>query len=290
MIPVKSRDLSEPHRRGMLALCDCQTLEHTADMHYYVQPLVVGEVPGSMTTGERVAKLNTGEAVKGVTTATLDNEAAAFLASGDRLLLLLGEAGSGKSMFTWLTVQRCLQAFEAAATELQTASASSGGNIPGSGSGSSNTGSGSPKILWVPIVVDLKQYKVSELAGLVPRFLRDVCHMSDADAQKLREGVTPLPTLPRVGVVVICDGFDELQAEESDAVTKAARARLRDFFSVVAATAHNSWAAGSLKVVVTTRESRLGGRADEDAVFGKHRRCVLLPFNDAQVLRWLAQY
>ena len=42
-------------------------------MHYYVQPLVVEEVPGSMTTGELEVKLNSGEAVKGETHATLDN-------------------------------------------------------------------------------------------------------------------------------------------------------------------------------------------------------------------------
>ena len=139
--------------------------------------------------------------------------------------------------------------------------------------------------VWVPVVIDLKQYKASELAGLVPRFLRDVCCMSDADIQTLREGVPPLPSLPRAAVVVICDGFDELQAEESGVATKAVRARLRDFFRLVTDAALGGWAAGSVKVVVTTRESGLRGRGDENTVFGKHRRRVLLPFNDAQVMQ-----
>ena len=139
-------------------------------MHYYVQPLVVEEIPGSMTTGELVIKLNEGEAVKGVTPATLNDEAAAFMASGDTLLVLLGEAGSGKSMFAWLTVQQCLHAFDAVAAGLHM-SASSGLDVA-----TGSSGSGGAAIVWVPVVIDLKQYKMSELAGLVPRFLQDVCH------------------------------------------------------------------------------------------------------------------
>ncbi len=45
-------------------------------------------------------------------------EATAFLASTDRLLLLLGEAGSGKSMFTWLTAVDHMAAFEALASNV----------------------------------------------------------------------------------------------------------------------------------------------------------------------------
>ena len=54
------------------------------------------------------------------------------------------------------------------------------------------------------------------------------------------------------------------------------------FYSVVLVTLQ-PWPAGSLKVVVTSRDNRLAGRADEDAVFGRHRRCVMLPFNNSKV-------
>ena len=276
----------------LLVTCDCthgrQCLEHTADMHYYVQPLVVEEVPGGMTTGELVTKLNGGEAVNGVTPATLGDEGAAFLASDDSLLVLLGEAGSGKSMFTWLTVKKCLDEVDVLAQGVRAIgsrrSGTGSGTGSGSGSGSTSSASGNATaILWVPVVIDLKQYKVSELSGLVPRYLRDACGMSDDDVCVLRHGSSPSPLLPRIGVVVVCDGFDELQAEESDRDTKAARGRLREFYNLVTDKQHGHWAVGTLKVVVTTRESRLNGRGDENAVFGKHRRRVLLPFNDAQV-------
>ena len=92
-----------------------------------------------------------------------------------------------------------------------------------------------------------------------------------------------LSRLPRASILVICDGFDELKAEETTDATATVRAGLRDFFNLVSDNARSTWFAGSLKVVVTSRESRLSGRADENAVFGKHRRRVLLPFNDTQV-------
>ena len=256
-----------------------QALSHTGELHYYVQPLVIEEVPGSMSVGDLVGKLNSGEAVKGVTPVTLDSEAAAFLSSDDTLLLLLGEAGSGKSMFSWLTVQKCVHAFDAVANGVQT---------PPDGDAGSGSGSGSevPATLWVPVVIDLKQYRMSEVVGRLPKYVRDVCGTSDADLSALRNSSPSVSTLPRLSVVVICDGFDELQAEESEAATKSVRAGLRDLFNLVTDPARAGvWAAGSLKIVVTTRESRLNGRGDENAVFGKHRRRVLLPFNDTQVQR-----
>ena len=235
-----------------------QALSHTGELHYYVQPLVIEEVPGSMSVGDLVGKLNSGEAVKGVTPVTLDSEAAAFLSSDDTLLLLLGEAGSGKSMFSWLTVQKCVQAFDAVANGVVTppdGDAGSGtGSGGGSGSGSGTSGSdGSvpvtvlPATVWVPVVIDLKQYKMSELAGRLPKYLRDVCGMSDADLLALRNSSPSVSTLPRLSVVVICDGFDELQAEESEAATKSVRAGLRDFFNLVTDPARaGEWAVGRL--------------------------------------------
>ena len=235
-----------------------------------------------MSVGDLVGKLNGGEAVKGVTPVTLDSEAAAFLSSDDTLLLLLGEAGSGKSMFSWLTVQKCSQAFDAVANGVQTPPDSDGD--AGSGSGGGGEVLSATRTIWVPVVIDLKQYKMSEVAGRLPKYLRDVCGMSDADLSVLRNSSPSESTLPRLSVVVICDGFDELQAVESEAATKSVRAGLRDFFNLVTDPARAGvWAAGSLKIVVTTRESRLNGRGDENAVFGKHRRRVLLPFNDTQV-------
>ena len=273
---------------------DWQASEHAGELHWYVQPLVVEEVPSStgMTTGTRdlVAKMNKGEVLRGADPVLLEEEAAAFLASNDTLLLLLGETGSGKSMFSWLTVHKCAHVFGAAAKGIWEVSETASGDSRGSSNSSDSvghgrTGPGDELVAWVPIVIELKQYKTSELGGLVQRSLQDFCGLNGADLRALCSDSTSLATLPRIGVVAICDGFDELQAEESERATKAVRTRLRDFFSVVTDAALGGWAAGMVKVVVTTRtrESGLRYRGDENTVFGKHRRRVLLPFNDAQV-------
>jgi hypothetical protein len=65
--------------------------------------------------------------------------------------------------------------------------------------------------------------------------------------------------------------------------TREARARLHDLHATLCGGPHLAWPEDVLRVVVTCRESRLGGQGDEDVVFGRHARRVLLPFNDSQV-------
>ncbi len=169
--------------------------DHAAELHYYIQPRVVEEVPPSLTSGQYVAQLEEGEegeegeeegdegeeegdegdegedgeeegkegeeGEEGITR-TLVDEAHAFLASDSnaRLLLLLGEAGSGKSMFTWLTAQQRLAEFEAFEKGL---------------GGQGGVDSLESQCPWIPVVIDLKRYRTSELMGLLPRFLKVPC-------------------------------------------------------------------------------------------------------------------
>jgi hypothetical protein len=257
-----------------------------------VQPLVVEEPPQQLSTGEYVAKLEAGDPGVPDVARPLSEEAADFLASGapmDRLLLLLGEAGSGKSMFTWLTARRLLDEYDACVDAVRaTAAAGAGAGVAGTaGSGGGAVECTPPSVVWVPVVVDLKQFKVSELRGLLPRYLTSACGLTEAAVAELREG-TPLPGLPGVvpRVLLLCDGFDELQAEESDDASRRVRGALENFAAVVCGGPLDArWGPEVLKVVVTCRESRLAGRADENKVFGKdkHRRRVLLPFNKEQV-------
>ena len=89
-------------------------------------------------------------------------------------------------------------------------------------------------------------------------------------------------------ILLFLDGFDELQAEEGGEVpTRDTRLRLRNLYATVCGGGETeAWSPDVLRVVVTSRESRFNGRADERAVCGAHRRRVLLPFNQQQVHCW----
>ncbi len=104
--------------------------------------------------------------------------------------------------------------------------------------------------------------------------------------QGLRTGA-PLPGARHTAarILLFLDGFDELQAEEGgEEPTRDTRLRLRNLYATVCGGGESeAWSPDVLRVVVTSRESRLNGRADERAVCGPHRRRVLLPFNQQQV-------
>jgi hypothetical protein len=256
--------------------------DHAAELHYYVQPLVVEEPPQQLSTGEYVAKLEAGDSGVPDVTRSLSEEAADFLASAapaDRLLLLLGEAGSGKSMFTWLTARRLLDEYDVCVAALLDAAVTTAGASSGASEGAVPA-----SVLWVPLVVDLKNYKMSELRGLLPRYLMEACNLSEPAVLDLRRSV-PFPGLTGVvpRLLLLCDGFDELQAEGDEAATKLARGALENIVAVLCGGPDSAWPHDALKVVVTCRESRLAGRSDESKVFGKHRRRILLPFNTKQV-------
>jgi hypothetical protein len=179
----------------------------------------------------------------------------------DRLMLLLGEPGSGKSMFTWYSSQSYLQQYQEYLARMAKHSTTL-----------------SP---WIPIVIDLKEHKLSEVCGLLPRYLKDSCGLSESVIRQLRCG----PSLARF--VVFCDGFDELKAEADERLTREVRNGFSDFAANLCGGSELVWPLHALKVVVTCRENRLNGRTEEDALFGKHRRRLLLPFRSTQITRYL---
>ena len=250
-----------------------QLAQYTSDLHYRIPPLVVEDTPSGMSTSEYVVKLEADGGAVVNASRPLSEELAAFLGSDARTLLVLGEPGCGKTLFVWATVAQ-LVAVSRGQSGCAEASAAA----------------------FVPVVIDLKHYKASELSGLLPRYLQSRSGLRDGDVDGLRfgqqGGVARGSGAPRV--LLLCDGLDELQAEEGgEAETARARASLQDLFVVLCGGSVHAWGAWSLKVVVTSRESRFRGRMEEQRVLGAHRRALLLPFNKCQVggclcgcLRW----
>jgi hypothetical protein len=135
---------------------------------------------------------------------------------------------------------------------------------------------------WVPVVLDLKEHKVSVLTGVLGQHLLR-CGVPDETVRRMARCEPPYGHALPVKLAVFCDGFDELQVDDP-----AARSALRDFAGTLCGGPGAAWPAAVLRVVVTTRGSALTGAHDEAAVFNgadgsKHARLVVLPFSDAKV-------
>ena len=209
--------------------------EHASEVVHYVEPCVAEEAPtpalptSDGSDGPRLASPPDARPV--LTIAAETNE---FLDSPDRLLLMLGEPGSGKSLFTWLEGKRHLDAYHTllgiqgvglqAASPSASPSLSAGvstGVTPGTpsdagvgvGVGAASGSSGSSPVFWVPVIIELRHYRTSELQGLLIRHLRDVCMLSEESVRQCREGTLTTPAgSPRL--LLFLDGFDELLQEE----------------------------------------------------------------------------
>ncbi len=227
-----------------------QAAFHVAEAEYYVPPDAVPEVPGTMTPTELVAALEgRAEGTSGTlpTPGPLVYAADAFFAgASQQVLVVVGEPGAGKSVFTWLQAHRAADAG------------------------------------WVPVVLDLKEHKVSALAGVLPRHLLR-CGVPEHAVTCLAKGTPPPGHTAPVKLAVFCDGFDELLIDNP-----AARSALRDFVGVLCGRSGEAWPTTVLRVVVTTRGSVLASAHDEANVFNradgtKHARRVVLPFSDTKV-------
>jgi hypothetical protein len=237
---------------------------HADSLGCYVDPAVVAEVPMGLSPIEYVARVEASQVED--ESSPLAHQLEAFMSNdGQRLLLLLGEAGCGKSMFTWLQAQSRV---ESVLGSLRTPTASAvdalGFQLP-----------------WAPLVLDLLRFKAVGIAseshaGLqncLSQYLTKDCGLPPPVVDMLRRG-RPFRDRPVLRLLVLCDGFDELQGA-ADMVSS-----VTDFVSTICGGHH--WSNCSMKVVVTCRDGRLT-RSDEDTVFPGRLRRVILPFSTPRV-------
>ncbi len=234
----------------MSLACLFQAEYHLAEAEYYVPSDAVADLPGGMTPMELVASRDGGNGCLAdgsllPSQSPLFDAASEFFYGCQQVLVVVGDPGMGKTVFTWKQAELC---------------ARNG---------------------WVPVVLDLKEYKTSQLAGALPQYLQQRCGVSERTVGCLARGVTPPGLHEPVKLAVFCDGYDELQIGEKS------RETLCDFAGTLCGAPGAAWPTTVLRVVVTTRGNALRSSHDEAAVFSsgetKYMRRVVLPFSDAQV-------
>ncbi len=215
--------------------------------------MVEGDLPSTAASAlDYVTQLDAGSTVD--VSRPVSDAARDFLVSKQQTLVLLGDAGCGKSTFMWQLADRLLGACGSQLLDTPTSRIEQH-VFP----------------VVVPVYIELKLHKASELGGLLDRFLANAgLSMSVIGALRAQD-----PSYPWVRLVVLADGFDELQGD---------LASVRNFVGTICGGA--PWPASLLRVIVTSRENRMGDRGSESTAFGgqgAHRRLFMLPFSRARV-------
>ena len=177
-----------------------------------------------------------------------------FLTAEESLLLLLGEPGAGKSLSVWQATRRLIERFKPDM----------------SGTAISQC--------WLPILIELNQFKVSELEGLIDRQLHQQYGLDEKAIAKLKQTAPGQTAEPKV--VLLLDGYDELSQVEGG--------NRRDHSELFKRIGGLDWRAGQLKVIVTCRRRFLAGDHEERMIFGvdryqRYQRYELLPFTQEQI-------
>lgn len=266
------------------------------DLDAYVPPLVLEKVPGHKSLSELAVKLDDVVSNGGSeTTVKFSDELDVPLSSveylirndvgtaripvGDhhpfdaflsddsqRLFLLLGEPGAGKSLFPW---HLCKQKEEVYKSMMESSTL-----MPFTET-------------WIPVAIDLKKYKTSDVKGLLPRYLKEECKLSTRE-MKICWGAFSASSEPSpYKLLVFCDGFDELRVEHDAVSTEHPPAvDVGSFLEQLLYRSEDDGGRPDVKVVVTCRDRHFRGDHDEDKLeqlFGPHSRRVILPLLKRQI-------
>jgi uncharacterized protein YjbI with pentapeptide repeats len=277
-------------RKILVEQTTVQLTHHVKDLEFYLPPTVIERLPEKLTLDELMVQLNAlpttsrsssvttssssssttttpetkaerkehkGEAVGGAdssSTIALPKRFDAitvidqFLTQEENLLVLLGEPGAGKTLSTWQATRRLMAQFRPDMTGQQISQC------------------------WLPIHIELNQFSLSELSGILDRQLKTY-GLNDAAISKLKQA-TPGQTLePKV--LLILDGYDELRQHLGE--------NRRDHTDLFKRIGGEGWKKGQLKVLVTCRRRYLQSDDEERMMFGvgqyqRYQRFELLPF------------
>ena len=267
--------------------------EHTAvqvshrvkSLEFYLPPTVIKKLPEKMTLDELMTALNKSQVIETKTTEsaemkeekyplkTQEDKAAEvalperfdaiaiidqFLVAEESVLLLLGEPGAGKSLSMWQAARRRLEQFK---------SDMSGDAI---------------SRCWLPIVIELNAFQLSELVRLIDRQLREKYGLDEKAITKLKQ--TTLGQTAESKVLLMLDGYDELIQTEG--------MNRREHSELFKRIGGEGWSAGQLKVIVTCRRRFLANDSEERMIFGvgsyqRYQRYELLPFTQEQISRYV---
>jgi serine/threonine protein kinase len=147
------------------------------DVKYYVPPDVVDRVPESMSVAEYVGKLEAQNMVVNQPTQPLSATVEEYLQSSNAVLLLLEDTDNEVLLCSWFSSQALLPEYARQMTSLNP--------------DSSNVSMGTESALWLPIVIELKHYCLSDIGGLLVRYLRDTCGLTEEEVRAMQTSTKP---------------------------------------------------------------------------------------------------
>jgi len=266
-------DAGDVGRKILIEQTTVQLSLHIQSLEFYLPPTVIKALPEKMTLEELMLNLNTFASACKAKSEQKDETAVPkdtlperfnpitvidqFLNRDESLLLLLGEPGTGKTLSTLQVTWRLTQQFQFSVSDQRISQH------------------------WLPIYIELNQFSVRDLNGLIEHQLQKY-GLNDAAIRKLKQASPHQTEEPKV--LLILDGYDELRQEDN-----SNRYEHTGLFKRIGG---EGWKKGQLKILVTCRRRYLVSESEERMIFGvgqykRYQRFELLPFTLEQIEKYI---